>query len=590
MQRFSRKQEKFGNEHLLSLFCATLSRLAYFNDNKFYLQYRQIMGPVFLPDMMSSLNTTTNMFALLDDQSIFNLSDPESKYANFTYTYNDKKYIDFLKLNIPQNINIINDETKTGSYRFPLGPGSKANNDEVQYISIAWSAYGEIYVVADKRMPNTIMVIFRGTYSTDTALLYTHPSSIVSLQICPTTNEKFLYGIFKPSIELIHTIIETIQYLAVNFLKQTEPDSVRILTTGHSLGGAMATNFAYIWQKVKANSVYNEAPYNIVTSKIVCVSLGSPRCMGSEVAKQFCDFVEQKQILYLRVTTRGDPVTGMPFKSGNFQHPCSQNSEMRKQVLEDCNAQLTMRPKVGVNYVGNLDCQSENTGLYGKNFLSHTVYLDILFTSAVNIPEFLHSTVKTKEILKATDGSMIVRLIWMSNMEYKNIFFNLNETKVATISQKGGSLNFREILSQPLIETALVPKENESTTTTTTTTMNTETKTIPNESLPDASNSIKQTPKLLYGAVNEDVKVTEEAYKKLISQMVNIIGDLNPQKGKMASSNTFDDQTMPSIGCTKLLQQNMQTGGRKRKTRKTMKSRKRYKKKTKRRQKKRTKH
>jgi poly(3-hydroxybutyrate) depolymerase len=44
---------------------------------------------------------------------------------------------------------------------------------------------------------------------------------------------------------MIHTIIETMRYLATDFLGATQPNSVKIFTTGHSLGGAMCTNFAY---------------------------------------------------------------------------------------------------------------------------------------------------------------------------------------------------------------------------------------------------------------------------------------------------------------------------------------------------------
>ena len=148
---------------------------------------------------------------------------------------------------MPQNINIINDDI-AGNKSFPV-PGQQTPVDVVKYISIGWSNYGEIYVVADKRMPNTLFLIFRGTYSAKTASLYSKPTSIVPLTVCKGSNgepEKFLYGIFKPRTEMIHTIIETMRYLAVDFLKATTPNSVKIFTTGHSLGGAMCSDFAYL--------------------------------------------------------------------------------------------------------------------------------------------------------------------------------------------------------------------------------------------------------------------------------------------------------------------------------------------------------
>ena len=56
--------------------------------------------------------------------------------------------------------------------------------------------------------------------------------------------------------------------------------------------------------------------------------------MSSSVAKKFCSFIAENKILYLRVTTRGDPVPGLPPKTG-FQHPCSEEAEMRKKISEN---------------------------------------------------------------------------------------------------------------------------------------------------------------------------------------------------------------------------------------------------------------
>ena len=138
---------------------------------------------------------------------------------------------------------------------------------------------------------------------------------------------------------------------------------------------------------VKKTSPYDAAPYNVLADNIVCVSLGAPRCMGTSVARKFCNFASQKKILFLRITTRGDPVPALPPKTG-FQHPCSDDSKMRMEISEDCNAQLTMRPTPNVNYAGELDCQNYKTRAYIPNALSHTIYLDIVYTKAVDIPKF----------------------------------------------------------------------------------------------------------------------------------------------------------------------------------------------------------
>lgn len=74
---FSRQSEKYGDVHLISLLGATLSRLAYMNDNKFLTSYDSIMGPVFHPRILKSINgvNPNNLPLLLDDETLFGLNE-----------------------------------------------------------------------------------------------------------------------------------------------------------------------------------------------------------------------------------------------------------------------------------------------------------------------------------------------------------------------------------------------------------------------------------------------------------------------------------------------------------------------------------
>jgi hypothetical protein len=455
-----------------------------------------------------------------------------------TLEYKGKKYIDFLRLQIPQNVNIFNEEIK-GTPKFII-QGPRPDPSQIQYISIGWSNYGEVYIVADTRMPNTIMVIFRGTYSAKTAALYSKPTSLTPLKICPDSNEEFLYGILKPTLELIHTIIESIHYLTVSFLGQTDPNSVHILTTGHSLGGAMATNFAYLWQKVKATSTYNTAQYNNVQSKIICVSLGAPRCMGKQTANSFCKLVEQKQIIYLRITTQGDPVTAMPLKFTGYEHPCSTNVEMRNEVVENCNALLQMTPFVKVNYFDNLNCSPETVGFNVQKPINHTIYLDVLYISAVNIQNFVQGMALEKEVSRGPHGETIARIILFAKNKFNIIFFNVEQARESPsnvdslfeqqlLSQNGGMFSFKNILEKV---------------------------------------SKKFT---IGGTVAEDIRVSPEAFMSLINQMKPMyLANSLPMSGNMATSTTFTNKMMPTIGCASLADQD---GGKKKNTRRKRKKR-----------------
>jgi hypothetical protein len=596
-----RKADKYGDIHFISFLGAILSRLAYMDDNKFLNSYNKIMGPVIQPKILEGINSVNpnNLEDLLNDQKIFGLNkDSNDIFSNYEYQYKGQNFIDFINLNMPQNVNIINGDL-TGQLNFPV-EGTPPPPDTVKYISIGWSNYGEIYIVADKRMPNLIFVIFRGTYSAKTAALYTKPTSIIPLTVCKDTQgnpEQFLYGIFKASSEMIHTIIESIRYLATEFLMAKEPNSVKIFTTGHSLGGAMCTNFSYLWMGIKKTSPYNTSPYNVLADNIVCVSLGAPRCMGSSVAKKFCNFAMQKKILYLRITSKGDPVPALPPKTG-FQHPCSDDNNMRMVISEDCNANLNMRPTPNINYSSNLDCLNYKARAYVPNVFSHTVYLDILYTKAVNIGNFLKGIGTAQEVSRDTDKSTVCRVILGTDNDFKATFFNVNKsrekpTNIDAIEESelagpntvnvdqlsttgGGWFPSTNKSTSPTTTTTTsnsgksswFPSTNKSTSPTTTTTSTT----TPNSGNTSWLSSTKKSimaskPNIkIGGEVAEDSRMTMQAFNSLVQQMVPLQGNLCPQKGTIIDP--FNNQLMPDLSCpaTKI--------GGKRNNRKTKKRRK----------------
>lgn len=587
ISNLTRKADRYGEVHFISFLGAVLSRLAYFNDNKFLSSYSQIMGQVIQPRILEGINKvdSNNLSPLLDDQTIFGLNkDSNDIFANYEYQYNGKNFIDFIGLNMPQNVNIINGDVN-GEKVFPI-PGQETPPDAVKYISIGWSNYGEIYVVADKRMPNTIFLIFRGTYSAKTAALYSKPTSIVPLTVCKDSNgnpESFLYGIFKPSSEMIHTIIEALRYLATDFLGATTPNSVKIFTTGHSLGGAMCTNFSYLWMGIKKTSPYNTAPYNVLADNLICVSLGAPRCMGSSVSKKFCAFAMQKKILFLRITTKGDPVPALPFKSGTgYEHPCSDDKKMRMEIFEDCNPTLTIRPTPNVSYSSNLDCLNHKPRKYIPNPLSHTIYLDILYTKAVDIPKFLKGFAFAQEVSRGPDKSTICRLIMGESNNYKAVFFDVNKAR-----EKPTNIDAIEEVElskiDPNAAAQLEAAEPESTavtgggmfswlpakpTTTPTTTPNTIPTTTPTTTITSTPTSSSRYMMKIGGEVAEDRRMTMNAFNTLVQQMTPLQGDLCPQKPQTGEIiNPFTNEIMPDLSCPG----NKIGGKRRRKTRKNKK-------------------
>ncbi|MBJ7298700.1 MAG: hypothetical protein JHC73_20935, partial [Dolichospermum sp.] len=443
---------------------------------------------------------------------------------NYTYNYTIKdekgnplktiKLIDFISLQMAQDVNIINgDLGGTPIYKIKGAPPQPST---VKYYSIAWSNYGEVFILADKRMPHTILLLFRGTNSAKSTAIYLKPTSLIGLSVCEDSKgnpQKFLYGMFKVTTEVIHTIIESIRSLAVDFLGATSPNSVKIFSTGHSLGGAMSEIFSYLWVSIKNTPPYNSPNYGVLAENIICVSLGAPRCMNKLVADNFCALDQTNKILFIRIVTFGDPVPDVPLEAMGFRHPCFDNNKLLKNIFEGCQSLIIVRPTIGlgVSYQSGLKCLNYKNRPYITNPLSHTIYLDIVFTKAVDVAKYSKGAFTEQEILRA-NGSSVCRIIMGVNATpdfmYKAIFFNMD--------------NIRKINKQDIKQQSSFFSRAAS------------------------SLSFK-----IGGPVAEDVRISKEVFSKLVSLMVPLMnGNLNPLQGEMAGVEVFNSaQIMPDLSC-----------------------------------------
>jgi len=441
----------------------------------------------------------------------------------------------------------------------------------VKYISIATSNYGEIYVVADKRMTSTIFLIFRGTYSAKTAAAYSKPTSLIPLNIGIDENgksESYLFGIFKITIEVIHTILESLRYLSVNFLNK-DPGSVKIITTGHSLGGAMATNFAYLWMKIRKTPPYNSSPYEILSENIGCFSLGAPRSINTGISEMFCNYVLEKKITYLRIITKGDPVPLLPFKTTYFSHPCEDSVSIKKikehpdfDEFEKCNGLITMRPVPNVAYNSNLDCLSYNTRLYISNPISHTIYLNILYINAVDIKNFASSAVSftTKEITRNPKTKSTICRIILYDDEYKASFFDMTDATGEFVDDLKSE---KDLLNEKSMETPPQGENKE------------DNAVIPSENNVGGDNSGFGV--LKSKTVVEDINVNKDSFDNLIKNAIEIEVSPLPMYGEIQNPFTKEKETQsPKLCCIGLKQK----GGKPNKWQKTRKNKFKLKSKT----------
>ena len=353
---------------LISLISCVMSRLSYFDNSQFLNKYLQI----------------------------FNISELNKQIINFK----DENIIDIFDLivknmvQINKKINIINYNNKSNNL----------SSENVQYISISTSNYSSVYIVANKLM-NTIFVCFRGTYSVKSGLSYLKLSSISPKNICDDSDDGYLLGVFKIISEIFYTIEESINYLSTHFLKTQK---IKIVTTGHSLGGGAATIFSYLWVKHKTNL------------KIACVTFGSPRVMNGPLIEKFNELIHNKVILFKRYITNGDPFAKLLITSKKFENSYyfpDDYDESLGFVAITCNNIKKSRKVL---------CNLKNKTKKRKiNIKYHGMYLGISYKGAAN-----NVTDLNKEIKRDTNNDTICRIIIGGNNEnFRGVFFNLNEAK-----------------------------------------------------------------------------------------------------------------------------------------------------------------
>lgn len=415
--------------------CSVLSRLAYFTEQTFYEKYVQI----FHESNINKQSLTKIASSSIED--IFNYTEPN----------------ELLETSAEQ-INAINYSTSN-----QVAMTNK--NDNMSYISISTSNYSTIYIVADKVM-RTIFVVFRGTYSVKSSLSYLKQSSLFAKQVCADSPEGYLLGIFKITQEVIHTIMESILYLAQNFLKARSPSSIKIVTTGHSLGASMSVIFSYLWIKMRNSknasentsentskntsknnkNVYFGAPYNILSNRVACVTFGSPRIMNKPAIKKYVELINDKYIMFRRIITKGDPFPHLPISSKKFEtsfyHPDDYDKKILNNTLTCEETPNAIRRKTRkarkTRKTRAKQTRSKQTlkcvNVHDKSMpklSSHGVYLGISYSKAAN-----NLTNMKKEIRRLSDGKYelfkgdTICRVFLNAHGINNVaFFVLNDAK-----------------------------------------------------------------------------------------------------------------------------------------------------------------
>ena len=440
------KKVEYGKVPFITFICVILSKLAYLPDCGFLPRYEQIFGQKKIGKITRYCNNGQPFIKIGDDieynpipssvltaikdahiEDIFNDKKIFKKCKDisfYTDSASNEKFVDFIKY--AEFFNILNGSTNKKIRSLKQEGGSKRENEYVQYISLAWSNYSIIYIVADKRS-NSIFIIYRGTASFKGITSYLNFNTFNKNGPCDS-DDAYIPGIFKITTEAIHTLLESVSYLATHFLKAVTTNSVKVLVTGHSLGGVMATIFAYLYNGIRNTSGMNNL--SVLSKQIICISVGASRCINDATLKRYNHLINQNLIMYRRLVTKGDPIPLMPHKAYFGYHHPGDNMNRTKNGLEYCQSTYSGLYGNFIDYDKSSDCKSKEDKVLSyigdHNSYDHLNYLYISYLS-------LEPTgFNNKEIIRSNRGDTVMRVILGSNKYGPKVaFFNLVKSRGA---------------------------------------------------------------------------------------------------------------------------------------------------------------
>jgi hypothetical protein len=449
---------EYGNIPFITFICVILSKLAYLPDCGFLPRYEQIFGSEkYIPVISKICNRgqpvnylrtnieynpiPTTILTAIKEAHIEDIFSDQKIYKHckniefYTDNHSNQKFVNFIKY--AKFFNFLNGSTNKGEINTNKNDTkndkknnikySKNNTNEkeyVKYISLAWSNYSIIYIVADKRT-NSIFIIYRGTASVKGITSYINFNTFNKNGPCDN-DDAYIPGIFKITSEAIHTLIESISYLATNFLKASKPNSVKLIATGHSLGGAMATIFSYLYLGIRNSNLSNQY-LSMLSKQIVCISVGAPRCINASTLKKFNHFMTQNMIMYRRLVTKGDPVPLMPHKAYfGYYHP-GDNMKFNNG-LEYCQSTYSGIHGNFINYNKSSNCKNKEDQIMSftteNQSHDHLNYLYISYLSL--IPQSINQLEIPREI---DTGDTLMCVILGSIKNKKVAFFNLVKSR-----------------------------------------------------------------------------------------------------------------------------------------------------------------
>lgn len=264
-----------------------------------------------------------------------------------------------------------------------------------------------------------IFVIFRGTLSVKSTI---KDARVLRKNVDTTGEGAFDEGsVHLGFLENLDQAFARICYCIANIQKEHNKPC-KIISTGHSLGGALTTIFTYFYAKyyhlIKklCNSVAGKAP----KEKIHTVAVSAPRQGGEKWAGEFDKLLNNgKSIEYINMFNRRDLIPKVPKKGiGSMSNWRRVGRKGKNKEIVLCgNSSSMIPPFTGTNYKGNLKCSYGKGTSYADVFLG-TFASNHLFVYFINFMSNARSPFQTRP------EKAFLRLIMWDGRDWKSLFID----------------------------------------------------------------------------------------------------------------------------------------------------------------------
>jgi len=309
-----------------------------------------------------------------------------------------------------------------------------------------------------------IFVIFRGTLSVKSTI----KDARVLRKKVDTTPEIDEGSVHLGFLENLDQAFARICYCIANIQKEHN-NPCKIISTGHSLGGALTTIFTYFYSRYYnlieklCKSVAGKAP----KKKIHTVAVSAPRQGGEKWAGEFDKLLDNgKSIEYVNMFNRRDLIPKVPKKGiGSMSKWRRVGRRGNKKEIVLCgNSSSMIPPFTGTNYKGNLKCSYGKGTSYADVFLG-TFASNHLFVYFINFMSNARSPFQTRPekaflrfiIWDGSDWKSLFIDNWrcnhvMDDVNYRNEMENSDKYKSLVLYKKRNDAESVKAITDPGIE------------------------------------------------------------------------------------------------------------------------------------------